>query len=72
MTLKIPTQKQPETHNSVMDTTSVERLLSHVVTIYHKGIAITDNLGPLVHHEIHTPKLKEKLMKDNGWTEEQL
>jgi hypothetical protein len=72
MTLKIPTQKQPETHNSVMDTTSVERLLSHVVTIYHKGIAITDNLDPLVHHEIHTPKLKEKLMKDNGWTEEQL
>ena len=49
-----------------------DQLESHVITIYHKGAAITENLDRLVHHEIHKPALKAKLMKDNDWTEEQI
>jgi hypothetical protein len=70
--LKKTPEDQLEIQNSGDKATNEDQLESHVIIIYHKGAAITENLDRLVHHEIHKPALKAKLMKDNDWTEEQI
>jgi hypothetical protein len=51
---------------------NIEQMLTHVITIHHKGVIVTEGLDRVVNHNINKPALKEKLMKDNAWTEEQV
>jgi hypothetical protein len=47
-----------------------EKITTNLITIHH-GEVITEGLDREIHHDINKPVLKEKLQKDNNWTEDQ-